>query len=181
MSEKYKVRNPEGIYFITIIVTDWFDLFVRSIYKEIVIDPLKYCAINKGLVIYAYVIMTSHIHMIVSSLNGSELSDTIRDFKKCTSKKLIQSLLENIESRKERLLEKLSSSAERIKQGVNYKLWQDGFHPIELNTNQMIDQRLDYIHNNPVEEGIVEHPEDYLYSSARNYSEMHGMIEVTKI
>ncbi|MBN1414820.1 MAG: transposase [Bacteroidales bacterium] len=181
MSERYKVHNPEGIYFITLTVVDWIDLFIRPIYKQVIIDSLKYCINNKGLELYAYVIMSSHIHLIVSSCQDFELSETIRDFKKYTSKKLVQCIKEYSESRREWILDKFSLAADRIKRGVNYKLWQDGFHPVELGSNKMIDQRLDYLHNNPVEDEIVENPEDFLYSSARNYCGMNGLIEVVLI
>ena len=181
MSEKYKVRNPEGLYFITLTIVDWIDIFTRPVYKQIIIDSLKYCIHNKGLELYAYVIMPSHIHLIVSSGHGFELSETIKDFKKYTSKKIVQCIKEYSESRREWILEKFSFAADKIKRGVNYKLWQDGFHPVELDTNAIIDQRLDYLHNNPVEEEIVEKPEDYLYSSARNYCGMIGVIDVTRI
>jgi len=101
MSERYKIHNPEGIYFITLTVVDWIDLFIRPIYKQIIIDSLKYCINNKGLELYAYVIMSSHIHLIVSSCQDFELSETIRDFKKYTSKKLVQCIKEYSESRRE--------------------------------------------------------------------------------
>ena len=80
MSEKYKVRNPEGLYFITSTVIDWVDLFTRSIYKHIVIDALEYCIKNKGLIIHAYVIMPNHIHLIASAGEEYRLQDIMRDF-----------------------------------------------------------------------------------------------------
>jgi len=78
-------------------------------------------------------------------------------------------------------LKKFSFVADRIRKGVNYKIWKDGFHPVELSDNKMIEQRLDYIHNNPVEEEIVVNPEDYLYSSASNYMGGSGILEVEKL
>lgn len=163
MSEKYKVRNPDSLYFITITVVDWIDLFTRPEYKHILIDSLNYCIQNKGLILHAYVIMTSHLHLIVSTKCSYNLPEIVRDFKKHTSKELIKCIKENPESRKEWILEKFSGAAERIKRGVNYKIWQDGFHPVELDSVKIIEQRLNYIHNNPVEEEIVENPEDYIY------------------
>ncbi len=181
MSDKYKVANNNSTYFITITVIDWVDLFIRPYYKHILIESLQYCQKNKGLKIYAFVIMTSHLHLVVSSEQGFLLSETIKDFKKYTSKKLIEALKEYPESRREWLLNKFSYAAGRIRRGVNFKVWQDGFHPIELVTSDMVKEKLHYIHNNPVEEEIVEKPEDYKYSSAMNYSEKIGVIEVELI
>lgn len=169
MSEKYKARNSEAIYFVTITVVDWLDLITRPIYKHIIIDSLKFCQKNKKLKIYAYVIMTSHIHMIVKAGENSELADIIRDFKTFTSKKLIRAIVEYPESRREFLLMQFSKASTEINRVKKHKVWKDGYHPVELDGNRMIDQKLEYIHKNPVEEEIVECAENYKYSSAINY------------
>jgi len=93
MSGKYKVRDSSAIYFITLTIIDWVDLFTRQVYKHLILDSINYCRLNKGLKIYAYVIMTSHIHLIVSCQKEYKLEDTIRDFKKFTSKKLIDHII----------------------------------------------------------------------------------------
>ncbi|MBN2347965.1 MAG: transposase [Bacteroidales bacterium] len=181
MSEKYKVRNPEGLYFVTFTVVNWIDVFVKSIYKHLLINSLKYCQENKGLVVYAYVIMSSHIHAIFSSKDGFALEETIRDFKKKTSKEIIKLIKEYPESRRDWLLRCFKLAADKTKRGVNYKVWQDGFHPIELDSNQKILQRLEYIHQNTVKEEIVMNVEDYRYSSAVNYADGIGELEVDKL
>lgn len=180
MSERYKVGDHTIPHFITITVIDWVDLFTRPVYKDIVLASLGYCREHKGLMIHAYCIMTSHIHLIVSS-EREMLNDIIRDFKKFTSKELVKAIKEIPESRREWLLNKFEYAASRLKRGVNYKLWQDGFHPVELNTNKMFDERLDYIHNNPVEEGITWSAEEYKYSSASNYSGTESVMNVDLI
>jgi putative transposase len=106
------------------------------------------------------------------------LEDIIRDLKKFSSKKFISTIQEINERRKEWLLKKFSFAANRIKKGVNYKVSQDGFHPIHLSSNEMIDQRLNYIHNNPVEEGCVYEPEHYVYSSAKDYAGLSGLFSL---
>ena len=161
----------------TITVIDWVDLFIRPVYKEILLDALQFCKKGKGLTIHGYCIMTSHIHLIVSSEKES-LNDIIRDFKKFTSKELVRVIKEIPESRRKWLLRKFEYAAGRIKKGVNYKLWKDGFHPVELNTNQMIDERLAYVHNNPVAAGITWTPEGYKYSSASNYAGIESLIDI---
>ncbi|WP_185968903.1 transposase [Carboxylicivirga sp. M1479] len=103
MSTGYKIDNQEGAYFITLQIVNWADLFSRQVYRDIVINNLQYCIANKGLIVYAYVIMSNHIHLLVQSSNG-QLSNTIRDFKSYTSKKFIQHIEQNNESRSEWLL-----------------------------------------------------------------------------
>jgi REP element-mobilizing transposase RayT len=180
MSEKYKVGDQTIPHFITITVIDWVDLFTRAVYKDIVLDSLNYCREHKGLTIHAYCIMPSHVHLIVSSENEM-LNAIIRDFKKFTSKELVKSIKSTPESRREWLLNKFEYAAGRIRRGANYKLWQDGFHPVELNTNKMFAERLEYIHNNPVEEGITWTPEGYKYSSASNYSGVESIMVIDSV
>lgn len=175
MSEKYKAKVPGGLYFITITVVDWVDVLTRPDYKEIIIDSLKHCQKEKGLMVHAYVIMSNHWHAIVSS-EEVPLENTIRDLKKFTSKQIVKTINQINESRRIWLLKKFQFAAHRIKRGTNYKVWKDGFHPVHLSSNEMIDQRLDYIHKNPVEEGIVYEPEEYVYSSAKDYAGLPGLI-----
>ena len=177
MSEKYKFHNPEGIYFVTSTVVNWIDLFTRKEFRYILIDSLKYCKKEKGLIVHAWCIMSSHLHMIISSKNDN-LPEIMRDFKKFTSKKIIQELDLINESRKEWLLKVFSENGEKLSRIKNYKVWQDGNQPKEIVTNKFLDQKLDYIHNNPVETEIVDEPEHYLYSSARDYAGKKGLLDI---
>lgn len=178
MSRKYKAHNPEGFYFITNTIVGWVDLFTRPQYKDIIIKSLKFCIENKGLVVHAYVIMTNHIHLIVSTKEGVLLSNVMRDFKTHTSKKLIEEIKNINESRREWLLNKFAFEARRQVRGKDYKLWQDGFHPIELLSAEMVAQKLEYLHNNPVVERVVDEDVHYIYSSARQYADEVGELPV---
>lgn len=119
--------------------------------------------------------------MIVSSKQGYHLPETIRDFKKFNSQQLIKSIQECGESRREWLLNKFSFAANRIKRNNNFKVWKDGFYPVQLSTNKMISQRLNYIHENPVKDGIVTSSNSYLYSSALNYGQNGGMLSISPV
>ena len=178
MSEKYKFYNPDGIYFITPTITGWIDLFAKLRYRDIIIDGLKYCQKEKGLVIHSWCIMSSHLHLIVSSNGKEEIAAIVRDLKKYTSKAIIEEIKGASESRKEWMLKLFEEAGVRLKRISRYKVWQDGNHPIELDSNEMLDQKLDYIHENPVKQGIVYQAEDYCYSSAIDYCGGHGLIEV---
>lgn len=105
MSEKYKIVE-EGIpYFVTFTVVKWLDVFTRNEYRDIIIDSLNFCQKNKGLNVYAFCIMTNHIHLIISSSKNSKLSNIIRDFRGFTSKQLKQMIMESpLESRKDWML-----------------------------------------------------------------------------
>lgn len=109
--------------------------------------------------------------MIIGRSGDQKLEDIIRDIKKFTSVKIVEAIRNNPhESRRELLVWLFERAGKQNSNNTNFQFWQQHNHPIELNTNKMIDQRLEYIHLNPVEAGIVLSPEDYLYSSAVNYA-----------
>ncbi len=177
MSEKYKFIDPKGKYFVTMGIVYWIDLFTRKELKYIIINSLKYCQQNKGLIINAWCLMPSHLHMIIRSTDKS-LGDILRDFKKHTSKEIVKRLDEINESRKEWLIRAFQKSGDKLKRITGYKVWKDGNHPELLISNKFQEQKLAYIHNNPVESEIVDEPEYYWYSSARNYCGQKGLLDV---
>ena len=170
MSRKYKIRDQDKLYFVTFTVIDWLDVFIRREYRDIFLDSLRYCQKNKGLEVCAYCIMSSHVHMIIGRHGEPSLESIIRDIKKYTAVKIIEAINNNPqESRKEYLMYFFEKAGGKNSNNTRYQFWHQHNHPIELSTNEIIDQRLQYLHNNPVEAGIVLSPEDYLYSSALNY------------
>lgn len=123
--------------------------------------------------------MTNHIHIIAGRKGEAKIEDIIRDFKKYTSVHICRAIEENRrESRRKWLLWMFRQTAVRSKKHQKYCFWQNEYHPIELSGNQMMERVLTYIHANPVVAGIIEAPEDYLYSSARDYAGRKGLIEV---
>ena len=175
----YKIRNKEGIYFVTFAVIEWIDVFTRREYADIIIESLNYCRENKGLRIHAWCLMSNHMHLIISAKQGYDLSDILRDFKKYTSRRIIHLIETNKhESRRNWMLWIFKSAGKRNKKNTTYQFWRQNNQPKEMVTNAFSDEKLDYIHNNPVESGIVSRPEDYQYSSARDYCGEKGLIEI---
>jgi putative transposase len=177
MSEKYKFRNPEGLYFTTCTIVHWIDLFTRKEFKQLIINSLKHCQREKGLIIHAWCLMPSHLHMIVST-KGETLPSLFRDFKKFTAKAIVVELDNINESRKEWIIRAFKKSGQDLKRISNYKVWQDGNQPKSIETNLFLNQKLDYIHQNPVEAELVDEAEHYLYSSARNYAGFKGLLDI---
>ncbi|MBL0741232.1 REP-associated tyrosine transposase [Chryseolinea lacunae] len=171
MSRKYKIRNQDKLYFVTFTVIQWLDVFTRTVYKDILLDSIRYCQKAKGLEIWAYCIMTNHAHFIMGRNGTMALEHIIRDLKKFTAKRIVEAIENNPqESRRELFLWLFRKAGKYNPNNENIQFWQQGSHAVELSTNHMLDQRLDYIHNNPVKAGIVLSPEHYLYSSAINYA-----------
>lgn len=165
MSELRKA-NTNYPYFLTFTIVGWIDLFTRNRYYDLIVENLNYCIKNKGLEVFAYVIMPSHVHLIARQMDN-KLAEIIRDFKSFTAKSIIDLIeKEQGESRKEWLLHLFKYYAKHQQQNSNYRIWQKTNHPIELNYNEIIDEKVTYIHENPVAAGLVISPEHWVYSSA---------------
>jgi len=185
MSDKYKIRDNDKAYFVTTTTVGWIDVFTRKEQKLLIIDSLKYCQENKGLVIFAYCLMPSHLHMICKADDSflptdriPNLSDILRDFKTFTSKKIIQQIQDEPESRREWMLEYFTKACNHLKRKQKYKVWQDGNQAKEIYSNSFLHEKLNYIHRNPIEDLIVEQPEEYLFSSARNYAGLESYLDI---
>jgi len=178
MSRNYKFHNPEGMYFISFATVYWVDVFTRRLYFDCIVENLNYCVENKGMEIYAWCVMPSHVHLVFrSTIQRPE--DLIRDFKSYTSKQII-ALIENNaqESRREWLLNSFKKAAARNSNNTKNQFWQQHNHPIELWSPHVTQQKMDYTHDNPVEAGFVENDYEYLYSSARDYCGINGLVKV---
>ena len=179
MKEGYIIRDQTLPYYITATVVDWIDIFTRQTYRDSIIESLDYCIKNKGMILYGYVIMSNHIHLIIQSEDG-KLSDLIRDFKKFTAKKILDKIQAVPESRKEWMQERFKLAAEKHTRNKNYQFWQYGNHAEEIYSNKFMWSKLDYIHLNPVRAGLVEKASHYIYSSASNYINDSGLLKIEK-
>ena len=163
--KRYKVY-PENtsIYFCTCTIIEWQCVFKEERYLKIITESLDYCRKRKGLFLFGLVIMPNHIHLMVSTREGFELPDIIRDFKRHTATKITGLL----EQDNEKLLLYIFRKAGQ-KQGTKIKIWQDDYHPIAILSDKWFHEKMNYMHNNPVRKGFVTNPEDWKYSSARNW------------
>ncbi len=169
MARKYKFHDDRKLYFVTFTVVYWLDVFIRNEYKDIIYESIKYCQKEKSLEVYGYCIMTSHIHLIIGTENGI-LSDIVRDLKSYTSRAIRKVIEENKkESRREWLLWFMERAGKNNKRNGEFQFWQQHNHPIQLDTIELMKQRLDYIHSNPVEQGFVQKAEEWLDSSCSAY------------
>ncbi len=174
MGNIYKVYDQAGCYFITCTVYQWVDVFTRAAYVDILLDSIRYCQQNKGLQVYAWVIMSNHIHMIISS-KKEKLSDIIRDFKKYTSSQIIKAIEENPKESRKRWLLWL------LKKGDKIIFWQEGYHGEEITSSLFFETKINYLHLNPVRAGLVEKEEEYKYSSCGDYYGIRkGLLELAK-
>ena len=178
MSRKYKFHNKEGIYFVSFAVVYWIDLFIREAYSNTIVESLKYCIENKGMELYCWCVMPSHLHLIFRAKDNNP-DVLLGRFKEFTSKQLVAQIKEsNEESRKEWMIWMFERAASKSSNVKGTQLWQHHNKPIEIWSDEVLRQKLEYIHNNPVASGFVSSPDFWKYSSAIDYSGGKGLIEI---
>lgn len=182
MSEKYKMRNECAQYFVTCSIIQWLDVFTRPCYADIFLENIQYCQKHKGLEVYAWCIMSSHVHMIIGS-HDKPLHGIVRDLKSYSSKQIVQAIRDNPkESRKGWLLWLFEKEGAYNSNNVNHQFWQQNNRPIELWNHKLAKEKLEYIHMNPVKAGIVEQAYHFRYSSAIDYETgRKGLLELHQL
>jgi len=181
MSRKYKFQNEEGIYFVSFATVYWIDFFVREEYFEIITDSLDYCRKNKGMEIFAWCILPSHVHLIFKAKENNP-GVLLKELKTFTSKKIQLAIEGNPqESRKEWLLWMMERAGKTNSNVKNRQFWQQHNKPIELWSPEVIDQKMNYVHNNPVVSGFVSEPHHWKYNSAIDYSGGKGIIDIDTV
>ncbi len=181
-ADRYIIEDQNATHFLTFTVTEWVDVFTRKDYKLIIVDSLNFAIKERGLECFAWVLMSNHMHLVARTNPPFKLSDFMRDFKKFTSKKIVAAIQDIGESRREWLLHKFEYAAKNTGRAENYKLWQDGGHPVYVEgSSERFRQRVNYTHHNPVRQMIVENAADYLFSSACDYEGRKGLVNVNVV
>ena len=168
---RYKIINNQYPYFLTSTIVEWLPLFLDPAVVQIVLDSLRFLQNEKRLLAYSYVIMENHLHLIESS---QDLSKEIGDFKSFTARKIV----DLYKKHQPQLLLKLSNAKKPFKNDRDYQVWQEGLHAQQILSEGMMRQKIEYIHYNPVRRGYIDEPEHWRYSSARNYTQKAGFIDV---
>ncbi len=166
MRSRYKFSEVQDhLYFITWIVVGKIKFFTDPRYCDIIIENFKFYRDYKELKIFFYVIMDHHLHMIAS--HPTDIEIIIQNIKGYTAKEIILLLKED---KKNDILDSLKMLKKSYKRNSTYQFWQEGSYPKLICSTNMLRQKIDYIHFNPVKRGFVTEPEDWYYSSARNYA-----------
>ena len=152
------------MHFMTMTVIEWIDIFTKPEYFKIIIDSLKYCQKQKGLMLFEYTIMTNHIHLIVKAKEGCKLSQIVSDFKKHTTREILKSLQKD---NRRYILNLIKNSFAR-KKGYENQIWQRENYPEAITSEKFLLKKTNYIYLNAVKKEYVSSPEDWFYSSAQN-------------
>ena len=162
--KRIKQKNENVTHFLTLTIIEWIDIFTNPKYFQIITDSLKYCRKNKGLLLYEFVIMTNHIHLIAKAKEKYKLSQIISDFKKHTTREILKEL----EKDNRRYILNLIKNSFSKKKGYQNQIWQRENYPELIFNEKFLNEKINYIYNNPVKKEHVTKQEDWKYSSARN-------------
>jgi REP element-mobilizing transposase RayT len=169
---RYRIFDTEYPHFLTSTIVGWLPVFSLPEAVAIVFDSWRFLQRERGLEIYGYVILENHLHLIAAA---PDLNNAIKSFKMYTARRI----LDLLEARGVTIfLGQLRALKLAHKSESEYQLWQDGSHPEQINGQPMMEQKLEYVHMNPVKRGYVDQPEHWRYSSARDYLGQPGIIEV---
>jgi len=164
MRSSYKIYEKEGVYFITSTIIEWIPVFTSKDYFDILVSSLNYCAENKELHIFSWVILDNHFHLVC---HAPELGKAVQSLKRHTASQIISQLEQD---NKKWLLNLFAYYKKRHKKESEHQVWQEGFHPQLIASDDMLTQKIEYIHYNPVKRDYVANPENWLHSSANFYA-----------
>jgi REP element-mobilizing transposase RayT len=181
MLPKDQSVGDRGCYYLTFNVTDWTDIFVKPVFKQIIVESLNYFVEKRGLIVYGWCLMTNHLHLIAKASKGFSLTPLANEYKSFTSKIILEDIDAESEVRRIWILKNLTGRGSPFRLYDKFQVWQSNVNPIYIDSESLhiLNEHLEYVHNYPVKDRIVTKPEDYLYSSARDYAGMKGLVNIT--
>ena len=172
---RYKIYEATHPHFITCTILHWIPIFTNKESVGTVLDSLQYLQKSDNLKIYSYVILENHLHMVASS---NDIAKSIKKFKSFTAKELLTLLKKkNVKT----ILDQLAFYKKAHKTDTEYQVWQEGMHPQLIQNEQIMIEKIEYIHNNPLKRGYVDEAKHWRYSSARDYEGFDGLIEIERM
>lgn len=175
----YQIRDQNAVHYITFSVVEWVDVFSRADYRHILLDHIRHSQQHDGLSLHAWVLMTNHFHAVMSAKEGFALSDILRDIKKYSSVNIIKAIqTHEKESRRSWMLDIFAEAGGKNARNITNQFWIQDNHPKHCYSRDFTEQKINYIHLNPVRAEIVSRPEDYLYSSATDYAGQKGLLDI---
>ncbi len=147
--------------FITITIFEWKHLLKPDKYKSIILDSLLFLVKEKRVIVYGFVIMSNHMHLIWQIREPHKQSSVQRDFLKYVAQQIKFDLAKNHPE--------VLKHFEVNKTDRKYQFWKRNALAIDLFTEKVFEQKLSYIHDNPVRAGLCKFPTDYYFSSAGYY------------
>lgn len=174
------IKDQQACHYLTFTIVDWIDLFIRPVYKQVIVESLNHFIAQKGLTVYAWCLMSNHLHLLVQVKGGNGLTGMAQDFRKFTAKILLENIDIEPPQRRKWMMKQFEGFGWSLHKNEKFPVWQSSVNPvyIDISDAPALISQIEYIHNNPVRDRIVTAPEDYLYSSARDYAGISGLVRV---
>lgn len=182
MKWKEKIYDEGACYFTTFNIVDWVDVFIRPVYKQTVVHTLNYFIETRKITVYSWCLMSNHLHLLAAPVQGS-MAELEKDFKSFTTKKILEAIDTEPEIRKQWMMERFENFGNILGLNKKYHVWQNCSSPlyIDLKKTDLLLEHFEFIHGNPVRDKIVDIQAEYVYSSARDYAGIKGMINIQKL
>ncbi len=183
MSTKYRFADRDRVYFTTSTVVGWLDVFTRDVYREILLDSIRFCQHKQGLAVHSWVLMTNHLHMICSFNGKQEPAMVLKNIKSFTAVKLLDAIINNPkESRRAYMLDLFEAEGKKSSSNFRFKFWEHENHPVLLDSTNIFNQKINYLHCNPVTAGFVTEPWHWKFGSAVDYmTEGKGLLDLVML
>ena len=183
LSHHQPIVPRDSCYFLTFNVVDRVDVFVHPAYKQVVVNALNHFVDTQGLIVYAWCLMTSHVHLLIKTREGNGPAYFERDFKRFTTPEIVKAIENERDPRREWMIRQFENFGKSLKKIERFHLWENCSSPLHIDCGQpqLLFDRIGHIHENPIRERIVDLPENYLFSSARDYSGMKGLVKVKPV
>lgn len=172
--------EQHACYYLTFNVVEWIDIFTRPVFKQIIVESLNYFIEKKGLTLYGWCLMTNHLHLIAEARDGMNLTSLLNEFKKFTTKIILQDIDAESEVRRNWMMKKFKEAGGPFRLTEKFQVWQTEIHSvyIDFKNPDNLDEQLQLIHTKPVRDRVVIAAEDYLHSSARDYIGIRGLVNI---
>lgn len=183
MGSDNHIPGKQACYFITFNTVDWVDVFIRPVYKQVIVHTLNHFIDNKGLIVHAWCLMTNHLHLLIQAKEGYVIAEIEKEFKSFTTTKVLEAIDTEPVARKEWMLKRFENFSNLLGLMKKYHIWQGSSSPqfIDLRKTDALIEHFSFIHDNPVRDRFVDTAADYPYSSARDYAGMNGLVNITKL
>jgi len=169
---RYYIREPEYPHFMTCTIVGWLPVFTRPEAVQIILDSWTHLKLHHNFKLFGFVILENHLHLAAAA---TDLQAVMKNFKSFTARQIVDLLREK---GAETLLWQMRLFKKRYKTESEFQVWQEGNKPKQIQNDDMMRQKLTYMHENPLKRGYVDEPVHWRYSSARNYAGLPGVIDV---
>lgn len=182
-NEDIYTPGKQACHFLTLNTVDCVDIFIRPVYKQVIVHTLNHFIDSKGLNVFSWCLMTNHLHLLVQAQDGYSLDEIEQEYKNFTTQKILAAMETEPETRKEWMLKRFEGFINSPAQLRHYNIWQNRSSRsiIEMDQPARLVEYYEYIHENPVRERFVDLAPDFPYSSARDYAGSQGLVNIIKL